>query len=635
MTTILNFIINMLIMGLIISFFALIGQIANRKFFNQRFKYHVPLGFAWFMITFQFLSFPFILLQTTFSAFLIAFVGFAIAWAIYIILNRKYIKFEFSLKPTLIVSAIIAFVFFIIASKSYVYSDSWLYSAMITSTIQNNLIYSHNGTLANVQLSIMHHRFESYYLWQAVISMIYSGKYLFALVTEYKLFDACLIVFTYLELAHQFKIGKYKSYFFAFLTFCMIIAAGMFLDLSPFQTSEPPVQFFQISTGTALFHYYMIPLAIIYMRIENSLSNSQKYIYLIGMLLVFSSLSTTFYYTLPLFYITLLAIKHLIQKEKDNPVLIAFMSCWYIIITCYIGVMTTNLLYIALFTVGYIGLTALTYLIYQKLSIKVINVVTYVLGTIYVILAIVLFNPIVYMGRDFTTDKQALRIYNTVMDAVNGNYFDLVLPLFCFMLSLVMLFRLFTDKEYKIYAQYIIIYSLMFLNPFAISMYLEIGIEPVTSRIIAFSLISYLIILVAFKTLHTSMPKILLFIWAGISLSVVTSGVESGIKTKESQFTTINQSLSGIASYDFKENSFVVFDNLNASKGSEVYYTGINKMVILNPSLSWDPKITDCDQLEDSNLPTYDHCYTIYEKAKAEDVEYAFETTNYLVYENF
>ncbi|WOO87653.1 hypothetical protein RZE82_01600 [Mollicutes bacterium LVI A0039] len=637
LTSLIQFTVNSIIMLLIILGFSIIGQIANHKFFDQRFKYNVPIGFAWFMVTFQVISFPFILLQTAFSTFLIFFMFFQVAWLIYIVLNRQYFTFNvFNGKWTL-QAIVVVLVFLVMLAKSIVYSDSWLYSAMITSTIQNNLIYSHNGTLADVQLSIMHHRFESYYLWQAVVSMLLSGKYLLALISEYKLFDAFLLVLTFMELGHQFKMSKAKSAIFALCMFLMLTAQGNFLNLSPFQTSEPPVQLFQLSTGTALYHYYLIPFAIIYLRIFKDLTVKQKNIYLVGMLIAFSSLSTTFYYTLPLYYLTILIAEHLIYKQKDSSVVLAFMTCWLIIISCFIGVMTMNLSYVIVFGCCWGLITKATLSLYQRVSINFLGISTKILMLGYAIGAILLFNPMVFINHDFTTDKQALRLYNIVMDFNNGDYQKIILPVVCLVFIVVILFKIFTSEQFKIYAEYIIIYSVMFLNPFAISMYKLIGIQPVISRIFAFTFIGYLIVIYVFKTPLISLYKVVLIIWVVIAIPEHISKLDSSISSKSKQVTSINSNFDELATYNFMPNSFIVFDNLDATVGSEVYYTGINKLVVLNPALSWSPSINSCSALQaDSELSSkYEHCYTIYEKENAIGEEFVFETDKYVIYNQY
>ncbi|WOO89501.1 hypothetical protein R2F61_02015 [Mollicutes bacterium LVI A0078] len=632
-----HFAINMLIMFAVVYGFHIIGQIANKKFFNEKFKYSMPIGFAWFMITFQILSFPFILYQTRFSLFLLAFAGFGFLWLLYIFLNRSFINWKITVGKFPLIAMLVLYVFFILFTRSRVFSDSWLYSAMITSTIENNLIYSHNGTLSNVQLTIMHHRFESYYLWQAVLSMLFTGKYLIALITEYKLFDSFLIVLSFMELGHQFKFSKFKSGLFAFAIFSFLTAQSIFLDLSPFQTSEPPVQLFQISTGTALFHYFMIPFAIIYLKIEDKLTIKQKNIYLIGMLITFSSISTTFYYTMPLFFITILTIKHLINKKRDPQIMLSFFLCWLIIIASFLGFATMRLSIVILFAVIFLALTKVWMIIYKKMSIKTINVISYFMLVAYSIIGVLLFNPLVFANHNFTTDKQALRLYNITVNLGNGDYDKVILPILFLVFMITMLIVIFTSNKFRVYAKYIVVYSFYFLNPFALTLYVTIGIEPVISRIFAFTFIGYLIVICAFSLSKNVIVKFMVMLWATIACIQLLSDVNQGWADKRYQMKMINSNFENLASYDFEPNSFVTFDNINYTDGTEVYYTGINKIVVLNPSLSWSPDVKTCTQLDYSEKyrGQYDHCYTIYKKDKAEDLQYVYETDEFLVYKNF
>lgn len=637
LSTVFEIIFNSFMMLIIVYGFHIIGQIANNKFFDGRFKYVMPIGFGWFMISFQLISYPFILLQWDFSLFLLALVPFGLIWLGYILLNRQYVSWKVKVGNRPYVPVLILIVAIILASTSIIYSDSWLYAPMITSTIENNAIYSHNGLLSDVRLSIMHHRFESYYLWQAVVAMTYTGNYLVGLITEYKIFDATLIILSFMELANQFKFSKLKSSIFAFSMFIMLVSQNTFLDISPFQTTEPPIQLFQISTGTALYHYYIIPFALIYLVIEKQLNFKQKNMYLLGLLFTFSSVSTTYYYTFPLFIITLLTIKHLFKRKKDDQLVLSFMMCWLLIIAAYIGVETDNIFYMLGFTAVYLLLTKAVLVIYRKLSIKVLRNLTIGMIVVYVIAAVALFNPLVYSNSDFGVDKQSLRLYNMFMNFQNGAVDKVIIPEIFLLFSCLLLILIFTQKQFKNYALYIITYSFYFLNPFAITLYRIIGIQPVISRIFAFSFIGYLIVICGFKYSKNIVVKLLLLFWVAIAIVQFAIDIPGKIDSKQSQVAQIKSEVDGLAKFEFDEQSFIVFDNLNASYQNEVYYSGVNKLVIYNPQLSWDPKVKTCDNLyQNPDYSTkFKHCYTVYNKDKAEDLEYVYETDKYLVSKNF
>lgn len=637
LSTVLEIIFNVIVMLLIVYGFRVIGQIANNKFFNGRFKYVVPFGFAWFMVSFQILSYPFILLQTTFSLFLLILIPFGLLWLGYIIANHKYVTWKIKFDKIPYLPLIIGAVTLVLALSSIVYSDSWLYAPMITSTIENNMIYSHNGLLADVKLSVMHHRFESYYLWQAVVAMTYRGNYLIGLITEYKILDGMLIVFSFMELGHQFKFSKLKSALFALSMFIMLVSQNGFLDISPFQTTEPPIQLFQISTGTSLFHYFIIPMSIIYLVIEKQLNYKQKNIYLLGLLFVYSSVSTTYYYTFPLFIISLLTIKHLVERRKDYQLMLSFMTCWMLIIMSYIGVVSNKLISTIGFVIVYIIFTKGVMICYRKFTITAVRRISIGLIIAYIVAAITLFNPLIYSNTEFSVDKQSLRIYNMFMNFQNGSFEKIIIPEIFLLFSCMLLILIFMQKQFKPFALYIITYSFYFLNPFALNIYKVIGVQPVISRIFAFSFIGYLIVICAFANSRNLFIKVLLIGWVAIGGYELKMELDGKIENKQSQVAKINGNIDGLANFKFEDNAFIVFDNLNASYQSEVYYSGVNKLVVLNPKLSWDPKVKTCDSLYQN--PEYSskfkHCYTIYNKDKGEDLEYVYETDKYLVYKNF
>ncbi len=635
MSIILSAIFNVIVMLLICYLFNLIGQIANNKFFNKRFKYVMPIGFAWFIATFEILSFPFILVQTRFSLFLLFFTGFAILWLIYINLNRKYISFKIKISDKPYVELILMMVATILVLKSTVYSDSWLYSAMITSTIENNLIFSHNGTLSNVQLTIMHHRFESYYLWQAVVAMTFLGNYLVALVTEYKIFDGLILIFSFMEMGHQFKLSKLKSAMLALSIFFILSGDATY---SVFQTTEPPVQLLQISTGTAVFHYLFIPFMLIYLFIQNKLNYKQKNIYLLTMITAFCAVTNTFYYTVPLFLIAILTVKHLFYGKKDNQVVLAFMYTWMLIFASFLGYKTMDLTLVILFIIAYIIVTKLILFIYKKLSVKFIKVSTVILYIGYGIVGLLLFNPLTFYTGDFNVDKQALRIYNGYINYLNGDIIEIILPIVILVVSSIALIFIFANRnKYNFITKYILVYAVLFLNPFALTMYRLIGIQPVISRIFVTSFIGYVIMIYLFEHSSKHWLKFILIVWISISAYSSLKSVNGTYSHKKAQMNEIKNGIDQLAFYDYDPNSFVVFDNLDAEVDLAVYYAGLNKLVVLDPSLSWSPSVDSCDQLytnQEFGL-NYSHCYTIYDKQKAEDLTYVYETENHYVYKNF
>ncbi len=635
MLEILSVIFNVIIMLLICYTFNLIGQIANNKFFNGRFKYVMPIGFAWFIASFEILSFSFMLLQSRFSLFLLFFSGFFLLWMLYIILNRKYIQFKFKVSDKPYVELILMFVATILILKSTVYSDSWLYSAMITSTIENNLIFSHNGTLSNVQLTIMHHRFEGYYLWQAVVAMAYAGNYLVSLVTEYKILDAFILIFSFMEMGHQFKLSKIKSAMLALSIFFVLTGDATY---SIFQTTEPPVQLLQISTGTAVFHYLFIPFMLIYLFIQDKLDYKQKNIYLLTLITAFCAVSNTFYYTIPLFLIGILTVKQLVYSKKDNQVILAFMYTWMLIIASFLGYKTMDLSLTVLFMIIYIIFTKIIIYIYKKLSIRAIKISSYILFAGYAIVGILLFNPLTYYSSDFNVDKQALRIYNGLINYINGDFIKIIMPILLLLISIIALVCIFTNRsKYQFISRYILVYSLIFLNPFAITIYKMIGIQPVISRIFVTSFIGYVIMIYLFEKSSKNLIKIVLIIWISISAYSSLKSLDGTYSHKKAQMNEIKNGIDQLAFYDYDPNSFVVFDNLDAEVDLAVYYAGLNKLVVLNPTLSWSPGINTCDQLFSNQEfgSNYSHCYTIYDKDKAEDLNYIHETENHYIYKNF
>lgn len=635
---IIQFIFNMLIMVGVLYFLRLIGQIANHKYLNSKLKYGVPVGFLWFLATMQVFSFPFILIQTTFTVYLLFFGLFICTWLYYILKNRQFVEFKVNLKNRQVELLLILFVFIIVAARSMIYSDSWLYSTMISSTIENNLIYSNNGMLADTKLTIWAHRFESYYLFQSVIAFIYAGNYLFALVTEYKVFDAAIIIFSFLELGYQFKIRNTRLPFFAVSLLMMMVVSDLALKGSFMQTTEPPIQLFQISTGTLMFHMLIIPFLIIYYKWIDKINLKTSMFFITVITIGFTAFSNTYYYTLPLYFATILIIQHLVLKRKNVGVFLGFCLTWIFIINQGIGILFENI-FISIFSI-LISLI-LGFLLtkgYKLLSIKQTRIITYAGVTGYTLLLLYIFNLQGYMKLDSGVNKLAIRINNILVYFKNAEYWSFLFVGIMFVIFCYLVYKLFTTKgQYQKFGSYILVYSLLFLNMSALLLYAKIGIEPITSRIYAMSFIGYLVTIYLFdcginKKLILLITSVYFF---ACLIQVETKSIENLIEGNK-RYIDNASSLEELADIDFADNSFIVYDNLNATVGSEIFYTGVNKLVVLRPDLSWQPGIDTCEEFyNDPELSAkYDTCYTVYVKNKTQNIDYDFETSNYYIVED-
>lgn len=633
------FIANISIMLITIYFFNIIGQVINHKYFKDRFNYSILIGFIFFLAMLEIVSFPFILVQSSFTLYLIAYVLAICLWIVYIYINRNIINFKPKLIESKIEIAMIIVWFAIVAMRSVVYSDSWLYSTMITSTVENNLIFSNNGFLAMSKLDIMHHRFESYYLFQSVLSVFFRGTYLLALVSSYKLLDATIVILSFLELAKQFNLSKYRSYVFTAFLLVMMAAADTILDGSFLQTTEPPIQMFQISTGTSLFHTLVLPMMLIYLKVEGDFTWKQKNYFLIPFVLFNAAISTTFYYTFPLYFITILIVKQAIYKQKDNQVLFAFLLTWVVIITSFAGVFTESLWKTTVIFSMLVIITKVIMFIYKKLGTKIITYLTYVGVAGYVLILVLGYDKFAYMAGKFTTDKQLLRMRNLLTNINNGNFDSAIIPGVMLIILIIIVLRIvWTKNKYRPLFLYSIIFSILFFNNSIIAIYYKIGIGSVVSRVAAASLIGYIVTLYAIdKLANNHLIKVVFILYFSFGVSSILANASEYAGVKNSYKNAVNRDLGDLASYPFEDQSFFVVDNLDASVGSEHFYQGLNKLVVLRPDLSWSSDIDSCNQLyQDPELSVkYSHCYTIYPKATAPDQEYIFETDRYVMKQDF
>lgn len=635
---IIQFTINILIVCTLLYFFRIIGQIANHKFFSGRLKYGVPIGFLWFLATLQVFSFPFILIQTTFTLFLLCFSVFITIWFIYIYKNKQYIKLKVNLYNVRVELILIGLIFLLVALQSKIFSDSWLYSTMISSTLENNLIFSNNGMLADTKLTIWAHRYESYYLFQAVCAFLFTGNYLFALVTEYKLIDAAIIIFSFMELGYQFNIRKERLPFFAASLLLMMISGDLLLKGSFMQTTEPPIQLFQISTGTLMFHMIIIPFLLIIMKLLNKLTNKGQLLLITIVVLSFTAFSNTYYYTLPLYFATMLIIRHLVNKETNVALFWGFCLMWVSILNQGIGIKFENI-FISMISIGFSVMIAILLTKgYKRLTVKIAQIITVIATSIFGFLLVYTFNLQQYMNLDSGVNKQSIRINNIIVFFQDKEYWSFLVVAIMFAIFCYLIFKIFTTKgKYQQFATYILVYSILFLNMSALSLYAKIGIEPITSRIYAVSFLGYLATIYLFdkgieKKIVLGITSVYFFFCL---IQIETESVDI-IINKQKRYIDNASSLEELADINYNENSFIVFDNLNATIGSEIFYTGVNKLVVLRPDISWQPGIDTCDEFyQTPELSSkYKTCYTIYAKGKTENLDFDYETNQYYIVED-
>lgn len=603
-------------MLLIIFILGNIGYALNQKFFPN-FKYNVLSGFLLITSVFQIISFPFLWYQTSFSLFIMIIAPIVlIIFGTSLYLNKlSYFKHIYQQKTNPIYLLVFGLALIVINS-SLLNSDSWLYSALINSTIKNNIIYSSDGKVFMGHLNMFHHRFDSYYLFQAVIAKFSFGETINFLLSYYKILDSFLIISALFALAETFLNKKYKHFLFV----VMYLFAGIDteLNIAVLQTTEISNQLLQLSTGTSLLHLVYYPLLFAFFIKRNEMSDKMQIGFGSLLVLSFTAATNSAVYTLPLYFAAVIVYDLLTQKTKSIPA-----------ITLFSLTLTSSILQQAFFKFSEpvaLGVTLVfaAILIGANIGMRKISFIGYDylikgLLVIYFFVSLILFNFSTYFSYNSSVNFQ--KIINRVyigLSTIGSESIDWYRLLFLVTLA-VLFFFTFKTKNSKIKAlfTYSIIFIVLFAMPLADGIYIRLSIEPVISRINELSAVSFVLILALLDRMNlnyvVAIVAGLLLVW----MQGAYERIDDYMVAKQNFQVQYQELIAPLIEHDFEPNSIVVVDSLDVSPSVGVFYVGINKLVVFVPDLSLTYDYNTCEEVVDSGFgESYDYCYTIYENDK-------------------
>ncbi|MFV0288638.1 MAG: DUF6077 domain-containing protein, partial [Mycoplasmatales bacterium] len=299
----------MFIIVILVLFLEFSGYLISQKL-NLKTKYSIVFGFLMLVAFFEVVSFPFIILQTTFTLYR------NVIWILLILFylsifkicgfNRQSLKSWLStfnkMKIMVYIIGIVIGLYIAVISKSTY--DSWLYIPMILHPIQTNTMIYNTTDL---------HTFDGYYRLLSFITY-YSGKdvlanYMFLMVF-YKFFEVIMLFNCFGFIIEQIFPKKEK---FVLLLMSVGLIWQIVYVLPATMSDEFLSDLYKMGpTGSIFLHGFIIPFLFVYLFKEYKSNKLLLLILLSG--LGFSS-SLIFIY--PLFIVMYLGSKIFIDKRYE------------------------------------------------------------------------------------------------------------------------------------------------------------------------------------------------------------------------------------------------------------------------------------------------------------------------------
>jgi hypothetical protein len=131
--------------------------------------------------------------------------------------------------------------------------DGWLFSPMIMSSIQNGVIFSHNGVEVMGEIQSMHYT-DGYYLFQSMLASL-SPIDPFVFVMTYMKFIETIIIVMMMAILSNFVFTKYRTPVYVLQVLAVFLVVNLFTiytntnEINPFtQLQISPL--FQASTNS-------------------------------------------------------------------------------------------------------------------------------------------------------------------------------------------------------------------------------------------------------------------------------------------------------------------------------------------------------------------------------------------------
>jgi len=298
------------------------GYYVNRKFFNAKAMFNIPIGFVFVLAFFQIISFPLLFLHGNFLIVMYCYLPLILFGYGLIIYNNyqdyfklKVSEFKNSDYILYFILSLIVFIILYILTVSEI--DQLLYSSQITSTLMTNTIYYNNGMNTIEHVPNQLHELESYGLFNAMWMRLFNADVIEYIMGVFRIIEAFVIV-GMLGLVNQYYNQNRKSGLILFV--CGLL--GLNILSSTYFSVDDYVILFGGMTGTIYMFTIMAPLVLLYFKVDDN-----KVLYYLLMVLTFSYAIT--YTFIPVLILIGLIIS-MIEKNNKIFFLTVILTSFYL-----------------------------------------------------------------------------------------------------------------------------------------------------------------------------------------------------------------------------------------------------------------------------------------------------------------
>lgn len=613
--------VNSLIIILTILLMDFLGFSILKKVKYLKNSYIFPIGFIAFFGLFEIFSLIPMLIHANFNYYLISLLVVTVISLIILIIKNyqdyvNNIKQRFKDKNNIIILFMAIFSGLIVGIFSFASGDSWLYSPMLLSCLENGKIFSHNGIEINGAIQSFHYT-DGYYLFQAVLAKLSIGNP-FVFITTYFKFLEGFILAAILYMTIDGFTKKNKIVVFIIVLFSTLLGCSLFANYVG--NDEVYTHLFKsMALGISIINIGFY--AIFYLIITSDIKN--KYKLLLVPLFIFSAFSfTSSTLFMALTFLIVIYFLFLIRnKERFELFPLVNGFCVLLIFICVYGFNISNKIGIILIILSIISIIII-YLLINKLSLSILKKLSFILGGLYLLITFLL--PIILLNSNIFVDNvlnnQTTALYYDSTHYYVGkvsNIIGLVLTIF----GIIYIY-----KNNKTFGLYVLIFIILFANPFAYRILGEIVNQAVYHRVFNLYLpgvinlmgLSYIIYLLDNKFDLKQYKMVYAFLLPIVLYFPTHSFIFSYMKDGMLAYKLQNPEVAKVSEFDFSQTPNVVVSILpNPTPKLSGYTEDIFKV---RPDLNW----VDCQ--------TKGPKYYIVPKSFEQDLPLVYQTDTINIY---
>lgn len=452
-------IISILLVLFTLFIFDFTGYTILKKLNKTYYLFTLPLGFCVFMGIFELFSLIPMITRMNFHRYLMVFLGvFVIAYGFLFIKNLDYFKnFAERIRQRYVLivvtmATIVGLVMFFLATG---YGDSWLFSPMVLSGIDNNAIFSNNGISVNGPIQSFHYT-DGYYLFQTILASLAPGDDFTFLLSFFKFIEGFIIVSS-LGFIIDYFFKQNRSIIFLVVSICLLVGMPLFTPYPNFDEISTHM-YRSMALGTNMLN--MVGSSIFVILIISNIPSKYKVWLVPGMALAtFAFSSSSLFNTAALLFV-MFFVEIYGKKNKDG--LMSIVSGLVVLLLfafVYVNQISVKLSFIFAI-LGIVGLVVV-YFIFKKCSYQLLRKLALVIIAMFLIVnficLLVLNNTTIILNNIYKLSHNDIYFVSPHYYLnIFGNLVYLIL-LICAIVAIA--------RRYKIFGIFLLFMILFFANP--------------------------------------------------------------------------------------------------------------------------------------------------------------------------